>query len=71
MTDRHCGFVVALDQDLREDDSDAIIEAIKMIRGVVGVEPVVSGSEFHIANMRARTETARMLTDMIGKVLEG
>lgn len=42
MTDRHSGYVVVLDHDMREDDAEAILNAIRMIKGVATVEPVVS-----------------------------
>lgn len=54
MTDRHRGYIVALEQDLREDDSRAIIDAIKMIKGVLSVEPVITGAQDHIAEQRSR-----------------
>lgn len=56
MTDRHAGYVVTLAQDIREDDTDRILSAIRMIKHVVGVEPIVSDIELHIAERRVRTE---------------
>ena len=29
MTDRHAGYVVTLNEDIREDDAEAIINAIR------------------------------------------
>lgn len=42
MTDRYSGFAVVLERDIREDDAQAIIDAIKMIRGVAAVEPAIA-----------------------------
>ncbi len=42
MTARHCAYVVTLDRDIREDDAEPIIEAIRMIRFVAKVEPVTA-----------------------------
>lgn len=40
MTDRHCGYLVTLAEDVREDDGRSIVAALRMIRGVVDVQPV-------------------------------
>jgi hypothetical protein len=52
MTDRHAGYVVTLSEDVREDDAEAIINAIRMIRGVVDVAPVLGGVDMQIAEAR-------------------
>lgn len=53
MTDRHAGYVVTLAEDIREDDAEAVINALRMVKGVINVEPVVSSVELHIADSRA------------------
>lgn len=35
MTDRLKGFIVTLTTDIREDDAESIVQAIKMIKGVL------------------------------------
>jgi hypothetical protein len=45
MTDRVKGLVVALDKDYRIDDVQAIIEAIKMTKGVAAVTPSITTPE--------------------------
>lgn len=42
MTDRHLGYLVTLEQPTREDDAEATLAAIRQIRGVIDVRPVVS-----------------------------
>jgi hypothetical protein len=42
VTDRHAGYVVTLAADVREDDADEIITALRMVRGVASVDPVTS-----------------------------
>lgn len=42
MTDRHSGYIVTLSEDIREDDAEFIINALKMVKGVVEVKPVIS-----------------------------
>lgn len=42
MTDRHTGYVVVLDADMREDGAQDLISAIRMVKGVQQVTPIVS-----------------------------
>lgn len=64
MTDRHAGYVVTLAADLREDDAQATINAIRMIRGVVSVEPVLGGVDVHIAEERAEAQWRQRIADL-------
>jgi len=43
MTDRYCAPTVVLDKDIRSDDAEAIINAIKMVKHVLDVKPQVTG----------------------------
>lgn len=61
MTDRHAGYVVALDKNMREDDAQAILSAISMIRGVLAVKPVESDPMSEIAGIRVRREILRKM----------
>ena len=61
MTDRHAGYIVTLEQDVREDDAEAIINALRMVRGVGSVEPIVSDHRNHIGEKRARLDMERRL----------
>jgi hypothetical protein len=65
VTDRHCGYTVVLDREVREDDSEHIINAIKMIRGVLDVTPVVSDVEHHIARRHTLQEMRKKLWDAL------
>jgi hypothetical protein len=56
MTTRHAGYVVTLKEDIREDDSKAVIEAIKLFAGVVA-----SGAEQQLGFERARREIGERL----------
>ncbi len=56
MTDRLKGFVVILDEDIREDDAQPILDAIQMIRGVLEVTPMVNKMEDLMARERVRAE---------------
>lgn len=67
MTDRLAGFVVTLEQDLRDDDAQATIAAIRQIKGVISVEPVLGGPDIHIAEERARLNITTRLYDALRK----
>lgn len=70
MTDRHSGYVITLDHDIREDDAERIITALRQIRGVVDVRPVVAdGIEQHIAESRVRVEIAEHVQKLWQAVL--
>jgi len=65
MTDRFAGFVVSLDKDLREDDAAATLNAIRQIKGVIDVVPVVSSGNLHIAQARAEREIERKILGVL------
>lgn len=50
MTDRYAGFVVSIEGSIREDDAVHIINALKMVKGVINVKPIELDS---IADMNA------------------
>ena len=54
MTDRHSGYVVILDGEMREDDAQATIAALRQIKGVVDVKPVVRGINDFVAAVQER-----------------
>lgn len=65
MTDRHSGYVVVLDENIREDDAQVIIDALKMIKGVKDVVPVVSTPMIAIAATRERVRMRQKLIDLV------
>lgn len=68
MTDRYAGFIVTLDKDYREDDSEKTISAIKQIKGVLSVDPIVSDVNFMIAQQRTKLEIINMLMKIIDEM---
>lgn len=67
MTDRYNAFTVILENDIREDDAQPIINAIKQIRGVLDVQPAQSDViAVSVASSRVRVR----LWDKIHKVFE-
>lgn len=65
MTTRVKGFVVALEQDIREDAAERIVDAIKMIRGVLSVEASVADHTDWMARERARRELGDKLMEVV------
>lgn len=65
MTDRYVGLTVALDKDYREDDAEKIIEAIKMVKGVLDVQPAVMDPAHYFAETRVRADLIKKLWDAL------
>ena len=68
MTDRYKGFVVSLDEDMRSDDAEALIVAIRQLRGVIAVEPVVANMNDHITAMQLKSRIADALWKALNEV---
>jgi len=65
MTARHSGYVIALEEDIREDDVELVIQTLRMIKGVVAVEPVISSADMQIAYMRADTRWRQRIAELL------
>jgi hypothetical protein len=68
MTDRYKGFVVTLDRDISEDDAEAVINALRMVKGVVKVEPVEASFDDQIIQTRVQNEVRIALYDALDEV---
>ena len=72
MTDRWNGFIVTLDRDIREDDAQPILDALRMVKGVQTVQPSVSSpGAAAIAEMQIRAKIATEMHEAAGKILRG
>ena len=58
-------LIVVLDVDIREDNAQPLIAAIKQMRGVLRVEPNVTSPTDFIAEQRARQGLAAKLWDFL------
>lgn len=65
MTNKYCGFIVVLDQDLRHDDAQALVGAIKLLRGVLTVTPLAADANYQTAELRARIELNERLLKIL------
>ena len=65
MTTRLKGFTVALERDIREDDAEAIKNAILSLRFVQDVQPVEAGSDDWINRTRIKSELREKLWEVL------
>jgi tripartite-type tricarboxylate transporter receptor subunit TctC len=65
MTDRYNQFVVVLDKDLRTDDAEPLMNAIRQMKGVLSVEGNVVTSSDHAAAVRVKHELSQKVFDFI------
>lgn len=65
MTTRLKGFIVALELDIRDDDAESIMEAIRHLRYVLDVQPVTANSEDWINRTRVRRELQAKILDAL------
>ena len=61
MTDRVNAFLVVLEQDIRLDDAEPIVDAIRHIKGVLSVTNQIVTSGDWVASQRAKAELTRRL----------
>lgn len=68
MTDRFNALTVSLDRDIREDDAEVIINAIKAIRGVNGVTGNIVDTDSYSAQQRVNSLVADKLISLIQEI---
>lgn len=69
MTDRYKGFLVLLENDIRSDNAKPILEALKMIKGVLSVKPYVAHMEDYLLAERERIAISQKMNKFIAKEL--
>jgi hypothetical protein len=70
MTERFKGFTVVLEEDIREDDAQQTLNALRCIRGVLSVEPLVRDSTDFVARQRAQSEIREMVYGALREVFK-
>jgi hypothetical protein len=65
MTARHAGYVVTLNENVRDDDAEDVITALRMVKGVLTVEPVEGDSVMAMAEARAKHEITMRVYDAL------
>ncbi len=61
MTDRHTGYIVFLDENIRSDDSQSVINAIMCIKHVRDVQPLVADPAHYAARHDAKLDILESL----------
>jgi len=71
MTQRLKGVTVTFNQDIREDDAECIINAIKMVKGVIHVAPVETNVDDYMNRMKVQTELEKVIWNALDKYRKG
>lgn len=67
MTDRYKGFLITLDKEIRNDNAEHIVNALKMIKGVYSVKPYISGMEDGMYYQKGLQDIGQKLMEFAGK----
>lgn len=65
MTDRLEGVMVTFEKPTRDDDSEATIAAIRQIKGVLAVTPILQTGESGMVGIRIRRELIDRLYEVL------
>ena len=69
MTDRAKGCWVAFDHDIRVDDAESLVNAIKALRGVADVDLQITTPDDYMARQQVRIELADKFAKLFSEVL--
>lgn len=65
VTDRIKGFVVVLEKDMREEDAERIMQAVRQLRGVCKVEAQAEAAGDYFVRMQVMAELRDKLWDVL------
>lgn len=65
MSRRHAGYLVTLREDLGDDMSERVLDAIRLLGPVLSVTPIEGGAEQAMADERARASLGSKVLDVI------
>ena len=65
MTTRLKGLTIAFEKDIREDDAEALINAISCMRNVLSVAPIETTFEGYIEEQRVRQDLGTKLWEVL------
>lgn len=71
MTDRVKGLVVVLEEDIREDDAEKIIEAVEMVKGVQSVDKNITEVDDYINRQKVVNKISKDIFEVLTKYKEG
>lgn len=67
MTDRLKGVLITFDRDIRDDDAQPIIEALKLIKGVLTVKPYVADMEDYMMYQKGHFDARKDIFEYLKK----
>jgi len=70
MTDRIKGFTIVLDSDIKDDDLEYIENAIRMIKGVAGIQRSIVNAEDYMNRERIKLEFRQKCWDFVDQTFE-
>jgi len=70
MTNRVKGFLVNLEYDIREDGCEDVINALRMVKGVMSVKPYITGAEGHILYERGYHDCRQNVLNSFFKTMD-
>lgn len=65
MSDRISGLTVTLGPDIKDEDAEPIIEAIKQLRGVISVKTHVADINHHLASTQIKRELLEKIWELL------
>lgn len=69
MADSYAGFLVTLDENIRDEDAADTIKALGMVKGVLSVTPVVGRNhELSMATARVRRQITVKILDLVDDI---
>lgn len=68
MSEHRAGFVIALEKNISEEAAEKILEAIKLLKGVVDVTPINTDINLHIAEMRVKNDVRARLYELAAEL---
>lgn len=69
MTDPLKGATVVFDRDIREDDAEAVLMALRMVKDVMAVNPSMSSADDWMNQARVKNEVRDKLYTALREVL--
>jgi hypothetical protein len=69
MTDSYHTLTVVLERNIRVDDVESLMGAIRHLRGVLDVDGVVADYAAHMAEVRVRQELSAKVLDLARELM--
>jgi hypothetical protein len=61
------GYVITLENDVKNERADYVLNALRMVKGVASVEPIQANPSDFVIEQRLRLELLKKITEVIYK----